>query len=260
MLGYTKEEFLGKKLWEIGLFKDIVANKQSFTELQSKKYLRYEDLPLERNDGKLINVEFISIVYDVDNKKVIQCNIRDITERKILEEALAQLAYHDSLTGLPNRVLFNDRYTMALAAAKRYQKKIGIMVLDIDYFKNVNDTLGHGAGDEILKDFSGILLSILRKTDTVMRSGGDEFVIMMTDVVEPEQMMNVAQKVLEATRKPLMFHDHEVRITASIGISSYPEDGEEIEMLLKCADIAMYHIKETGRDNYARYVPGMGNG
>jgi len=260
MLGFSKEEFLGKKLWEIGPFKDIAASKQSFTELQSKKYVRYEDLPLERNDGKLINVEFISIVYDVDNKKVIQCNIRDITERKILENALAQLAYHDPLTGLPNRVLFNDRYSMALARAKRYHKKIGLMVLDVDYFKNVNDTFGHAAGDEVLKNFSGKLLSILRKTDTVMRSGGDEFVIMITDVVEPESITNAAQKVLEATRKPFMFHDHEVRITASIGIAGYPEDGEDVEMLLKCADIAMYHIKETGRDNYTRYVPGMGEG
>ena len=134
------------------------------------------------------------------------------------------------------------------------------MVLDIDNFKNVNDTLGHAAGDEVLKDFSGKLLRILRKTDTVMRSGGDEFVIMITDVVELEYIANVAQKVLEATRKPFMFHDHEVRITASIGISSYPEDGEDVEMLLKCADIAMYHIKGTGRDNYTRYVPGLGDG
>jgi two-component system CheB/CheR fusion protein len=131
------------------------------------------------------------------------------------------------------------------------------MVLDIDYFKNINDTLGHAAGDEVLKDFSGTLLSILRKTDTVMRLGGDEFVIMITDVVELEHISSVAQKVLEATRKPFMFHDREVKITASIGISSYPEDGEDVETLLKCADIAMYHIKETGRDNYTRYVLGM---
>jgi putative two-component system response regulator len=260
MLGYSKEELLGKKLWEISPFKDIVASKQSFMELQSKKYVRYEDIPLQRNDGKLVNVEFIGVVYDVYNKKVIQCNIRDITARKIVEEALKQAAYHDSLTGLPNRVLFNDRYIMAQAGAKRYHQKICIMVLDIDFFKTVNDTLGHAAGDEVLKVFSGILLSVLRKTDTVMRSGGDEFVIMMTDVVEPEQMADVAQKVLEATRKPFMFHGHEVKITASIGISSYPEDGEDIETLLKSADIAMYHIKETGRDNYARYIPGMGNG
>jgi putative two-component system response regulator len=260
MLGYSKEELLGKKLWEISPFKDIVASKQSFMELQSKKYVRYEDIPLQRNDGKLVNVEFISVVYDVYNKKVIQCNIRDITARKIVEEALKQAAYHDSLTGLPNRVLFNDRYIVALSGAKRYHKKICIMVLDIDYFKTVNDTLGHAAGDEVLKVFSGILLSVLRKTDTVMRSGGDEFVIMMTDVVELEQMTDVAQKVLEATRKPFMLHTHEINITASVGISSYPENGEDIETLLKCADIAMYHIKETGRNNYARYAPGMGDG
>ncbi len=259
MLGYSKEELLGKKLWEIGAFKDILASKESFAELQSKKYIRYEDLPLEKNDGKLINVEFISTVYYVDNKKVIQCNIRDITDRKKLEEALRQLAYHDPLTGLPNRVLFTDRYTMALAGARRYQKKIGLMVLDIDHFKNVNDTLGHAAGDDVLKVFSGILLDTLRQTDTVMRSGGDEFVIMITDLVQPELLAAVAQRVLEATRKPLMFHDHEVKITASIGISYYPENGEDIEMLLKCADIAMYHIKETERDNYAYYIPGMGD-
>jgi diguanylate cyclase (GGDEF)-like protein len=131
------------------------------------------------------------------------------------------------------------------------------MVLDIDYFKNINDTLGHSAGDEVLKDFSGKLLGTLRKIDTVMRSGGDEFVIMITDAIELEHLNNVAQKILEATRKPFIFHDHEVRITPSIGISIYPEDGEDLEMLLKYADIAMYHVKETGRDNYTRYVPGM---
>ena len=427
MLGYSRTEFLGKKLWEIGPFKDVVASKHSFTELQSKKYVRYENLPLERNDGKLISVEFVSIVYDVDGKKVIQCNIRDITERKMIEEALAQaaeresavstlsrklvssismtdisglvlesaerftgstygfvgyldpkmgymispamnqgvwessqetdegtifkeavglwgwvlnnrqslltnavsgdqrfvgmepgqismhnflsapslvgtqlvgqvvvansnrdygphdlefierlatlyaiaiqhqrgedkirrLAYHDVLTGLPNRALFNDRFAIALAAAKRYDKRIGIMVLDIDYFKNVNDTLGHAAGDEVLKDFSARLLSILRKTDTVMRIGGDEFVIMVTDAHDPEHITNVAEKVLEATRKPFMFHEHVVRVTASVGISSYPEDGEDVEALLRGADMAMYRIKATGRNNYARYVPGM---
>jgi diguanylate cyclase (GGDEF)-like protein len=112
----------------------------------------------------------------------------------------------------------------------------------------------------VLKDFGKLLLSTLRQTDTVMRSGGDEFVMMMSDVAEPESILTVAQRVLEAARKPIMFHDHEVRITASIGISVYPQDGEEIEVLLKHADIAMYHIKVHGRDNYVRYEPGMGDG
>jgi diguanylate cyclase (GGDEF)-like protein len=176
------------------------------------------------------------------------------------EDKIRKMAYHDPLTGLPNRTLFNDRYLIAQARAKRYRNRIGFMVIDIDHFKNINDTLGHAAGDEILKDFSGVMLSILRKTDTVMRLGGDEFVIMLPDVAEVEHIVNVAQKVLEAVRKPFIFHDHEIRITASIGISIYPEDGENVEMLLKCADLAMYYIKKKGRDNYTRYVPGMGDG
>jgi diguanylate cyclase (GGDEF)-like protein len=174
------------------------------------------------------------------------------------EDKIRKLAYHDLLTGLPNRALFNDRYTMAVAGTKRYHKGIALMMLDIDHFKNINDTLGHDAGDEVLKKFSGRLLSTLRQTDTVMRLGGDEFIIMITDLVESEYIANVAQRVLEATREPFRFHDHEIRTTTSIGISSYPEDGEDVEMLLKCADIAMYHIKETGGDNYTHYVPGMG--
>jgi diguanylate cyclase (GGDEF)-like protein len=173
------------------------------------------------------------------------------------EDKIRKLAYHDPLTGLPNRTLFNDRYAVALAGAKRYHKKIGLMVLDIDHFKIINDTLGHDAGDEVLKDFSGKLMGILRKTDTIMRSGGDEFVIMITDAVQTENIATVAQRVLEATRKPFMLHGHEVIITASIGISNYPEDGEDIDILLKRADIAMYHVKENGRDNFTHYVQGM---
>ncbi|MDD5190272.1 MAG: sensor domain-containing diguanylate cyclase, partial [Dehalococcoidales bacterium] len=173
------------------------------------------------------------------------------------EDKIRKLAYHDQLTGLPNRALFYDRYTVALAGAKRYQKKIALMMLDIDNFKSINDTYGHDAGDEILKIISGLLISVLRKTDTVTRIGGDEFVIMITDLTELENISVVAQKILEAIRKPFMFRDHEIRITVSIGISSYPEDGEKVEKLMKCADIAMYRIKATGRDNYARYVPGI---
>ena len=173
------------------------------------------------------------------------------------DEKIRKLAYQDPLTGLPNRALFNDRFALAMARARRYRRKIGLMVLDIDDFKHINDTMGHSAGDEVLKDFSLTLTDILRKTDTVMRSGGDEFVIMVTDVVELENIETVAQKILTATRKPFLYRDREVRITTSIGISSYPEDGDEVEMLLKHADKAMYHIKATGRDNFARYTPGM---
>ena len=152
MLGYSKEEFLGKKLWEIGLFKDVAASKQSFTELQSKKYMRYEDLPLERNDGKLINVEFISIVYDVDNKKVIQCNIRDITERKIVEEALAQAAERDSAVSilaskLVSSISISDISELVLESAERFTRStygfVGYIDLETGYMISPAMTRGN---------------------------------------------------------------------------------------------------------------------
>jgi diguanylate cyclase (GGDEF)-like protein/PAS domain S-box-containing protein len=175
-------------------------------------------------------------------------------QRKRLEDTVNQLAYHDPLTGLPNRMLFKDRFTLALARANRYRQKIVLMVLDMDRFKDINDTLGHDAGDQLLKDFGSRLVSILRKTDTVSRMGGDEFVLLLPEAIDAENVANVAQKILGAASKPFILHDREVRITASIGIAIYPEDGEDIETLLKHADIAMYQAKEMGRNNYQRYA------
>jgi diguanylate cyclase (GGDEF)-like protein/PAS domain S-box-containing protein len=175
---------------------------------------------------------------------------RDRTEARI-----RRLAFHDPLTGLPNRALFDDRYSVALAGARRYHKKIGLMVIDIDHFKTINDALGHSAGDEVLKEFSRRLLGVLRKSDTATRLGGDEFVVMMLNVVKSEHIAKVAQKMIDAIRDPFTLRGQEVLITASVGISSYPEDAEDVETLLKCADAAMYRVKEAGRDSYAFCTP-----
>ena len=257
MLGYSKNEFLGKRLWEIGAFIDARKSREAYKELQKNNYIRYEDLPLETKNGQRMEVEFVSNVYLVNNERVIQCNIRDISERKQLERNLAFAATHDFLTGLPNRTLFNDHYILALAGAKRYHKKLAIMVLDIDHFKDINDALGHHYGDQLLKEFGNRLSSVVRKTDTVSRMGGDEFALLLTEVAETENIANVAQKILENARKPFMLNNHEVRITASIGISNYPDDGEDIEILIKYADTAMYQAKENGRNNYLCYKPSM---
>jgi diguanylate cyclase (GGDEF)-like protein/PAS domain S-box-containing protein len=176
-------------------------------------------------------------------------------QRKRMEDIIRQLAYHDPLTGLPNRNLFNDRSALAVAHAKRYQEKIALMVLDVDHFKEINDTLGHSAGDQLLRDFSNRLVSVLRKTDTVSRIGGDEFMILLPEVVDAEDAVYIARKILEAIRRPFMFQERGVRITTSIGIATYPEDGKDIETLLKHADTAMYQAKEAGRDNYHRGTP-----
>jgi len=257
MLGYSEDEFLGKRLWEIGAFIDARRSREAYEELQRNNYIRYEDIPLETKNGQRREVEFVSNAYLVNNERVIQCNIRDISERKRLERDLAFAASHDSLTGLPTRTLFNDHYVLALAGAKRHHRKLAIMVLDIDHFKDVNDALGHHYGDQLLKEFGHRLSSIVRKSDTVSRLGGDEFALLVTEAAGTEDIANVAQKVLEDAKKPFMLTNHEVRITASIGSSDYPDDGEDIETLLKHADTAMYQAKNSGRNNYLRYEPSM---
>jgi diguanylate cyclase (GGDEF)-like protein len=174
-----------------------------------------------------------------------------------LERYLAFSATHDFLTGLPNRTLFNDHYILALAGAKRFNKKLAIMVLDIDHFKNINDDLGHPPGDQLLKEFASRLSSVVRKADTVSRMGGDEFVLLVTEVSETEHIANIAQKLLDISTKPFVLDNHEVKITISLGISCYPDNGEDIEILVKCADLAMYQTKKNGRNNYSLYQPIM---
>jgi diguanylate cyclase (GGDEF)-like protein/PAS domain S-box-containing protein len=257
MLGYSKDEFLGKRLWEIGAFMDSRRSREAYRKLQKNGYIRYEDLPLKTKNGQKREVEFVSNAYLENDERVIQCNIRDISERKQLERNLAFAATHDIVTGLPNRMLFNDHYNLALAGAKRYHKKLAIAVLDIDHFKDINDTFGHHYGDELLKEFGNRLCSIVRKTDTVARIGGDEFALLMTEVIEIENITNFAQKILANVRKPFVLNDRKVRIAVSIGISNYPDDGEDVEILIKYADTAMYQVKNNGRNNYLRYRPCM---
>ena len=257
ILGYAREEFLGKQLWEIGLFDDIVANKIAFERLQKEKYIRYEHLPLSTKDGKPKDVEFVSNVYQANGKAVIQCNIRDITERKRQERQLVHIGTHDALTSLPNRVLFDDRLKIALAHAVRSQKKIAVMLLDLDRFKEINDTLGHDVGDKLLRAIGNRLTRLLRKSDTIARLGGDEFLLLLPQLDHKKYVVMVAQKIIGAFHKPFVFDAHEILITISIGIVIAPDDSEDADTLVKRADIAMYYAKQQGRDNYQRYTPAM---
>ena len=186
-------------------------------------------------------------------KEVIEMHLMSlvvITERERAEETIKQMAYHDALTGLPNRRLFNDRLNLAMAHASRNQQKLAVMLFDLDHFKEVNDTLGHSVGDQLLQDVSERLTSLLRKGDTVARMGGDEFMLLLPEVVQVEDAAKVAQKILEAIRESYVFDGHELHVTTSIGIAFYPDDGEGADTLVKNADIAMYRAKDHGRDNY----------
>jgi len=181
--------------------------------------------------------------------------LHDITARKRAEETIEQMAYHDALTGLPNRRLFADRLNLALAHAQRSQEKLAVMLLDLDHFKDVNDTLGHSVGDKLLQSVGQRLSSILRKSDTVARMGGDEFLLLLPEISGEEDAVKIATKVLEAFEKPFVCDGHELQISTSIGIAIYPDDGGDSDTLVRNADIAMYRAKRRGRANYQRYTP-----
>ncbi len=185
---------------------------------------------------------------------------RDITERRKAEETIRRLAYHDALTGLPNRALFEDRLSVALAQAHRNKQMLAVMFLDLDRFKLVNDTLGHGHGDLLLKSVARDLTQLVREGDTVARVGGDEFTILLADIGSAEAATAVAERILDRLKRPRVVEGHELRVTTSIGISLYPTDGSDAETLLRNADTAMYRAKEQGRDNYQCFAPAMNAG
>jgi diguanylate cyclase len=167
------------------------------------------------------------------------------------------LAQHDSLTDLPNRVLLNDRLNHAVSLAQRRRKKMAVLFLDVDRFKHVNDSLGHEIGDRLLQSVARRLLHCVRRSDTVSRQGGDEFVILLSEVGQAQDAAISAEKMLQALSVPHRIDQHELRVTGSIGIVVYPDDGTEAEVLLKHADYAMYHAKDQGRNNYQFFEPDL---
>ncbi|MFZ2853886.1 MAG: EAL domain-containing protein [Rhodocyclaceae bacterium] len=172
-------------------------------------------------------------------------------------ERLAHMAEHDVLTGLPNRALLTDRLTQAIAFAQRHGKKVGLMYLDIDHFKHINDSLGHLIGDQLLQSTAKRLQACVRHSDTVSRQGGDEFVVLLAEVEAEHDAILSAEKLIEAMLKPHLIGSHSLHVTLSIGISLYPDDSKDVEALLKNADTAMYHAKRSGRSNYQRFTPNM---
>jgi diguanylate cyclase (GGDEF)-like protein/PAS domain S-box-containing protein len=181
----------------------------------------------------------------------------DISERKAVEERMVHMAQHDFLTGLPNRMLLQDRLKQAISHAGRERSKVAVMFLDLDRFKAINDTLGHLVGDKLLQEVVNRISRVARASDTVSRQGGDEFVIMLTDLVTVDDAAMVAVKLLESISGPYLINGNEIEVTTSIGISVYPNDGGDSETLIKHADAAMYHAKEKGRNNYQFFTSEM---
>ncbi len=171
-------------------------------------------------------------------------------EHRTLTDQLSHQAQHDALTGLPNRLLFQDRLNQALAQAERKKLQVAVLYMDLDRFKNINDMLGHASGDALLRQAASRLQACIRKTDTLARLGGDEFTVVLNELNDPQDAMRVATKLIEAMRAPFQMDRHELFVTLSLGISIYPDDGLESDTLMANADAAMYRAKETGRDNF----------
>jgi diguanylate cyclase (GGDEF)-like protein/PAS domain S-box-containing protein len=196
-------------------------------------------------------------VFDESGKptKMVGC-IRDITERKQMERKLEEMATHDFLTGLPNRVLLLDRFTIAAALAHRNKYRLAVLSLDLDKFKSINDTLGHDAGDQVLKVISTRLTGIIRASDTLARIGGDEFLLVMLETSHLEDTATIAQKILDSFTEPLLIDGHQLHFSTSIGIALYPEDAEDLETLTKKSDAAMYYSKGHGRNQFKFFGDG----
>lgn len=199
-------------------------------------------LPLRREDGSIYALCGIST---------------DITERKEVEEHMRHMAQYDGLTHLPNRALFNDRLQQALAAAQRNQGRLALMFIDLDKFKPVNDNYGHAVGDLLLKDVALRMQDCLRESDTAARIGGDEFVILLPSIETEQDAGKVGAKILDALNRPFDLAGHRLSISSSIGVAIFPDHGTSEKLLVKSADIAMYHAKKNGRNNVKLYQHGM---
>lgn len=218
-----------------------------------------KEMRVKTENGEYVWVLFRGqAIWDEDGRPARMAgSCSDITERKVNEERMNFMAYYDSLTGLPNRTLFIDRLTLALAQAQRKNQKVAIFFLDLDNFKTVNDSLGHSFGDELLKKAGDVLKSCIRKADTIARLGGDEFILMQPQISDVNETFQVAERVLNALQQPWVLNGRDFYITTSIGITLFPDDGQDVQTLLKNADTAMYKAKEGGKNNYRMFTHSM---
>jgi len=253
--GYTREEFLQLR------FPDYVAESRRAKIERVNETIRREGTAVfesenRRKDGTLFPVEVRAKLVDFDGREIVVSVVRDITERKRAEQDAARLAFHDALTGLPNRRLFVDRLDRAVAHLSRSHETLALLFIDIDDLKTVNDSLGHAAGDEVLLEVASRLSGLLRMDDTVARLGGDEFTVLLPSTDEAGAR-DTADRILEAFQRPFTVRDQHTFVSASCGVVIADEQSADPETLLRQADLAMYNVKTTSRNGYIVFEPHM---
>jgi diguanylate cyclase (GGDEF)-like protein/PAS domain S-box-containing protein len=260
LTGWPREEAVGRPLTEVFRIIDAttrasVMNPMALAIRENKTVgLTPNCVLVKRGGGEAAIEDSAAPIHDrrgVATGAVIV--FHDVSAARALSQKMAYLAQHDSLTDLPNRVLLNDRLAQAMALAHRHKEKLAVMYLDIDRFKHINDSLGHAIGDRLLQSVSQRLKDCVRSSDTVSRQGGDEFVVLFSEVVDSADAATCAEKILQSVSEPHLIDDHDVHVTASIGIVLFPDDAGDGETLLKNADFAMYQAKDFGRNNYQFY-------
>jgi diguanylate cyclase (GGDEF)-like protein/PAS domain S-box-containing protein len=263
IFGWQASETLGKTLtsWRHVYEEDAQASERMIRDLVEGRE-RHATL-LHRNyrkDGSVIWVEWHNSALRDEAGRVISILslAQDVSSRIQAEERLQFMATHDGLTGLPNSVLLNDRLEASIGRARRAKQRVGVMFLDLDHFKDVNDTLGHRIGDLLLKELSRRIRGALRQSDVLARISGDEFVVVLEDMPDDAAPDHVARKILDEVRRPFQVEGNEINVSGSLGLAQYPEDGADAETLLKNADAAMYHAKELGRNGFRMFSSELG--
>jgi len=270
MFGYkTKEAFLSQPTRALSprFQNDGILSTEKIREMVklSQKYKGYQfEWQNKKRDGSFFLSEVTLTPIILDNEEVLYIVIRDISEKKKAQEKLIEQknilhyqAHHDALTGLPNRTLFNDRLEHGIARAKRHKTMLALLFVDLDHFKQINDSLGHHIGDRVLKVVAERLRAKIRKEDTLSRLGGDEFTLILEEIHKVQDIQKLAEKIEKVITQPMHIEGHTLYISGSIGISIYPQDDEKPQNLIKYADAAMYRAKDEGRNNYQFYSKEM---
>jgi diguanylate cyclase (GGDEF)-like protein/PAS domain S-box-containing protein len=256
IFGYNREELKGMK------HRQFMDKETAGKLIQLGRQVYRTGLPEKRSDFEIVSKDGVkkqieislSLIKNLAGKPIgFRGMARDIDDRKKAEATILRMAYHDTLTDLPNRLLFNDRLNVVMSAAKRNNRKFAVMMLDLDRFKLINDSLGHDIGDLLLQGVGNRLSGRLRKSDTLARMGGDEFMLLLPEINQNKDAEIVARKIIKSFQDPFILKNYELKVTASIGIAVYPDDGEDFDALKKNADIAMYKVKEIGRNNFKSY-------